>query len=241
MKDKILDSLTIQQYLDGTLDPRKMHELEKQALEDEFLADALEGYTYVIEPAEKLTILQQRLADRILEQEVNKKAFSITAQRLSLAAASGLMFVLAAILFWMNGYHAAEVSKKVEVNLSAQPTVQSNTAKISTQTIEIANSVASPVFALAKQSLSRSEPVAGWNEYTKYIHNNIPKPASLKDGAKDLFIVFKISQSGTPVDLKVADGIADQYSKEVIRVIKNGPLWKPIDDKEVIIQVNFKK
>lgn len=241
MKDRILDSLTIQQYHEGTLDPRKMHELEKQSLEDDFLSDALEGYTYVIEPAEKLSLLQQRLADRILEQEAHKKAFSITSQRLSIAAASGLMFILAVILFWMNGYQSPEITKKVEVSLSAQPPGQSNTARISKPAAVIANSVASPIFAIAKESLSRSEPLTGWNEYTKYIRNNIPESASWKDGVRDMIIAFKISRAGTPVDLRVVDGIADQYSDEVIRVIKNGPLWNHLDNEEVKVRVNFKK
>lgn len=241
MKDRIIDSLTLQQYLEGTLDPRRMHELEKQALEDEFLADALEGYTYVIEPAEKLSILQQRLADRVLAQEANKKAFSVSVQRLSIASAAGVMFLLAVILFWMNGYKVPEVDKRVEVNLSAQPAVKMNTAKISKQTAAIATGVTSPVFALAKQSLSRSEPESGWNEYIKYIHTHIPKPGSLKEGVKDLIISFRISPAGVPEDLKVLGGISDQYSNEVIRLIKDGPLWKPVDNKEVKVLINFKK
>jgi hypothetical protein len=244
VKDRILDSLTIQQYHEGTLDPRKMHELEKQSLEDDFLSDALEGYTYVIEPAEKLSLLQQRLADRILEQEANKKAFSITSQRLSIAAASGLMFILAVILFWMNGYKAADATKQVEVNLAVRPSkTQSNAAKVSKGATAVAGSMASPVFALAEQSLSRSEPVKGWNEYTKYIEGNIggTNPSSFKNSVNSIIIAFKVSESGTPVDLKVVDGISDEFSAKVIRLIESGPLWKPLDSEEVKVRVNFKR
>lgn len=214
--------------------PAKMHELEKQALEDEFLADALEGFTYVIEPAEKLSVLQQRLADRILVQEANKRAFSISAQRLSVAAASGLMFVLAAILFWMHGYKTPEVTKQVQVNLAVQP--QLNPTEGIKEAGTIAKTLVSPIIALVERT-SRSEPVAGWDEYNGYIQKNIPNHKSLNN----LVISFKISDKGHPVELKLVEGTPGVYSEEVIRAIKNGPLWKALDSEEVKVRVNFKE
>ncbi|WP_345954510.1 TonB family protein [Mucilaginibacter sp. PAMB04168] len=44
MSDKKNDISQIQKYLNGELDARAMHELERQALDDPFLMDALEGY-----------------------------------------------------------------------------------------------------------------------------------------------------------------------------------------------------
>ena len=38
-----VDQETLLQYLQGTLTPEKQHELEKQLLDNEFAADALEG------------------------------------------------------------------------------------------------------------------------------------------------------------------------------------------------------
>src|ERR1700761_5964768 len=60
----------IQKYLKGELSAREMHELERAALEDPFLADALDGYTVhetlqtnsTVE--EDLAELRQRLAEK---------------------------------------------------------------------------------------------------------------------------------------------------------------------------------
>ncbi len=56
----------IRRYLAGELDDRTMHALEKQALDDPFLADALEGYA-LYEPDQSAAIsdLQARLNERI--------------------------------------------------------------------------------------------------------------------------------------------------------------------------------
>lgn len=122
MKNKYPDSLTIQQYLEGKLDPESAHQLEKQALDDPFLWDALEGYSVYRDPAADLSILQRQLHERIVHMQENKKVFDLSWQRLSVAAAAAVMFVSAGILFWMNSHKApdqlaSEAHKPVEVNV----------------------------------------------------------------------------------------------------------------------------
>lgn len=40
----------IERYLNGSMTPQEMHELEKAALTDPLLADAIDGYSNVIRP-----------------------------------------------------------------------------------------------------------------------------------------------------------------------------------------------
>jgi TonB-dependent SusC/RagA subfamily outer membrane receptor len=54
----------IRKYLNGELDARAMHELEHQALNDPFLADALEGYERRGDQHHNLADLQKRLQHR---------------------------------------------------------------------------------------------------------------------------------------------------------------------------------
>ena len=54
----------IRKYLNGELDARAMHELERQALHDPFLADALEGYALKGDQQHHLADLQKRLQRR---------------------------------------------------------------------------------------------------------------------------------------------------------------------------------
>lgn len=83
------------------LDPRAMHELEKEALEDDFLAEALEGYHSVKPSHVNMSLLQQQLQTRIAKHRVEKTAVSLSANRMSIAAVAGLVLILSGILFWM--------------------------------------------------------------------------------------------------------------------------------------------
>jgi hypothetical protein len=115
------DNLTIQQYLDGTLDPKLMNALEQQALEDPFLAEALEGYAQNVHKGNDLSILQRQLHERIMLLQENKKVYDFTWQRLSVAAAAAVLFISAGVLFWMNTQkpepQMASNHKAVEANL----------------------------------------------------------------------------------------------------------------------------
>ncbi len=121
MKLNYPDNLTIQQYLEGKLDLKKMHQLEKQALDDPFLWEALEGYAYTSDPGANLSILQRQLHERIVHLQENKKVFDLSWQRLSIAAAAAVLFISAGILFWMNsnrsGAELAANHKQVEVSV----------------------------------------------------------------------------------------------------------------------------
>jgi TonB family protein len=51
----------IERYHSGKMSPIEMHQLEKAAMEDPFLADALEGYSYTQTPADDRNWLQSQL------------------------------------------------------------------------------------------------------------------------------------------------------------------------------------
>jgi hypothetical protein len=56
----IYTATDIKKYLDGELSPIQMHEIEKAALDDEFLADAIEGYATKKNEENDLVAIQQR-------------------------------------------------------------------------------------------------------------------------------------------------------------------------------------
>ena len=160
MKTNYPDSLTIQQYLEGKLDPEVMHQLEKQALDDPFLWDALEGYSTNKDAAADLSILQRQLHERIVHLQENKKVFDLSWQRLSVAAAAAVMFVSAGILFWMNSHKPGEQrasNKHVEVSVIDRDSVNA-----------VISSKDEPVIASLKKdepALDKS-PTAGYNKET---------------------------------------------------------------------------
>lgn len=151
MKNNLPNNITIQQYLDGKLDPKLMHELEKQALEDPFLSDALEGYTHIPDAGHGLSILQRQLHECIAHLQENKKVYDLTWQRLSVAAAAAVLFIAAGLLFWMNSQKPetklAANQKQNEVTVSPADTAQHN-----------GNSVASIAHTEAKKANNTVEP-----------------------------------------------------------------------------------
>jgi hypothetical protein len=70
-KHKIFTAADIEKYHKGLLSPKEMHELEKAALEDPFLADALEGYGSVsVNVSSDLAELHRKLEQRVSGSKV---------------------------------------------------------------------------------------------------------------------------------------------------------------------------
>lgn len=72
-KDKTYTAADFARYHAGTMPVAEMHALEKAALEDPFLADALEGYAHSSSPEKDIAELHELL----MEKRKKKKAFSI--------------------------------------------------------------------------------------------------------------------------------------------------------------------
>ncbi len=87
----------IERYHSGQLSAAEMHALEKAAMDDPFLADALEGYVHTTTPAADLTSLQQRLQLRIEKEKKKRPVFYIGNQWLKIAA----LFILFAGGGWL--------------------------------------------------------------------------------------------------------------------------------------------
>jgi hypothetical protein len=73
-KNKIYTAEDFARYYAGTMPGNEMHALEKAALEDPFLKDALEGYVYAHAVESDIAELQARLT----EKQKNKKVFFIS-------------------------------------------------------------------------------------------------------------------------------------------------------------------
>jgi len=133
-----LDIDVLEDYLDGKLDAKAMHFVERQALEDPFVAEALEGLKQSPKRKQTLSILQKQLHDRIAQKPVKRKLWGITTQRLSIAATATVAFIAVSILFFMretnrrNAETAARKADGVIVNLDANSPLASTKTKDST-------------------------------------------------------------------------------------------------------------
>jgi len=130
-----LDIDVLEDYLDGKLDAKAMHFVERQALEDPFVAEALEGLKQSPKRKQTLSILQKQLYDRVSEKPIKRKLWGITTQRLSIAATATVAFIAVSILFFMretNRRNAENVARKqggVMVQLDSTTAVASSKPK----------------------------------------------------------------------------------------------------------------
>jgi len=230
VKSNYPDSLLIQQYLEGKLDPEMMHQLEKQALDDQFLWDALEGYTYTSDPGADLSILQRQLHERIVHLQENKKVFDLTWQRLSIAAAAAVLFISAGILFWMNSNQAVQEpdssSKQVNVSLMDSDTIVATVKPTETTDQEFV-----------------VQPVTGWDNYRKYLEENIRRPENEPKLIGSVYLSFEINSEGRPINFNVLNPLSDSYNAEAIRLVREGPDWKSIAGSTIKtgrVEVKFK-
>lgn len=131
MNNDWLDIDVLEDYLDGKLDAKGMHFIERQALDDPFVAEALEGLRQSPKRKQTLSILQKQLYDRVSQKPVKRKMWGITTQRLSIAATATVAFIAVSILFFMretnrkNAEIASRKSKGTIVNLDSSNAIAS--------------------------------------------------------------------------------------------------------------------
>lgn len=126
MNNDWLDIAVLEDYFDGKLDAKTMNRVEREALEDPFVAEALAGLSMSPKRSlESLSLLQKQLHERVAEHHSAKKATVITWQRLSIAAAAAVIFISVGIIFWMKQVNYQEMaskrSKKIDVNIAPKP------------------------------------------------------------------------------------------------------------------------
>lgn len=195
---KHYDVLTIQQYLAGELSPEKSYQLERDALQDPMLQDAIDGFEHskgISHPA--LSILQQRLETRVAQQQEKRDHFYFGRQRLAVASIAGVLFILACTLFWMINYPLKKgipaSSKEVSINTlsSIKATLQSGNLA----------------------------PVIGWKDYNHYLTINNASTSTQEEVSVSFQVV-----NGRPTS--IVANTNDPMANELVKLIQEGPDWK---------------
>jgi hypothetical protein len=155
----------IERYYSGKMSTLEMHELEKAAMEDPFLADALEGYSYTNTPVEDSKYLQTQLQSKIGGSKIIPlKSFS-TNRFLRIAA----LFILLAGCGWAV-YQFGFNTRNNDIASVKKPAIKAPVPSIATDTNNIAtdtnNKEADLQEATAKQNATANAPT---NTQTKTI------------------------------------------------------------------------
>ncbi len=297
MENNRIDTQLLQRYLEGSLDPAQMHRLEREALDDPFLADALDGYGHTQKPiGHQLSILQRQLEERIAVSQDTKNKFNFSSQRLSIAACAGLLFITAGILFWMrmpkddrlvkgSAPASAPVPEEATAAVASadsaifpNESVLSKTPRIAARKRPVAamrlsddrpidtvvQTTAEPVgsaedkdpsafesfvvsggavsdSARAISSAKTQRPLTGKEVfYETYLRNNVRQPEGQPEVRGTVIVEAEISTGGIIASVRIVKGLTDACNAEAIRLVKEGPPWKPeATGKNVQIAVSF--
>ena len=110
----------IERYHKGQMSAAERHALEKAALDDPFLADALEGYAFTSTPAEDLKAIKNRLEERLNR----RKTVPLASKKYRWLQVAALFLVLAGSGWF--AYHSGLFSKK---EIATVPTAQKRTVE----------------------------------------------------------------------------------------------------------------
>jgi lysophospholipase L1-like esterase len=136
----------IRQYLAGELDDKAMHALERQALDDPFLAEALEGYAgHEQDQSAQLAELQQRLEQRVEQAEKGK----LRLLYYRWASAAAILAILGLSFLWINRQQSAELQKNIAKTEEARPAPRTYKATDTTRQALVPPDAAIPAGPLA--------------------------------------------------------------------------------------------
>lgn len=195
----------IQRYLNGELSRDEMYELEREALDDPLLQDAIDGYRLQQHVSHRqLSLLQQRLADRIGGQAKERNAFFFGWQRLSVAATACVLMVLVLVLLWMRNQPQQRADEKeVHVELAAPETLVS-------------------AYAVAATGAGLDAyPEGGWDAFNGYLRDQLAG-TSLRGKT---ILAFEINAQGMPVNIETAGQADTDFLSELRPLLEAGPKW----------------
>lgn len=70
-------------------------------------------------------------------------------------------------------------------------------------------------------------PVVGMPEFNKYLQSNMRRPTSADARSGMVKVVFNVGNDGSVWDFVIIEGLSHAYDQEAIRLIKEGPAWRP--------------
>lgn len=198
--------IRIQQYLNGELGGEEMHQLEREALDDPLLQDAIDGYRTRQEVSHRrLSLLQQRLADRIAGQARERNAFYFGWQRLAVAATACVLMVVVLVLLWIRSQplRPAATEKEVQVELVSPG------AEVGVQAVAVSGSGRDAV------------PMEGWDRFNAYLSEN----TQTGEATGSVRLTFEVDAAGRPTAIQGNPGADDRLLVEAIRLLEQGPRW----------------
>ncbi len=86
--------------------------------------------------------------------------------------------------------------------------------------------------SLSQANIQRAAPEIGWDAYKKYLQENkkmLPDSQAIKG---KVIVSFTVKKNGKLSNFHIIQSLDSAYDTEAIRLIKDGPAWKPLSGKK---------
>jgi hypothetical protein len=218
-------------YIQGQRKGKDAHRLEREAMYDPFLAEALEGFEAVDDlHAERITSIRKRLSSR------TRRAYLKTG-RLA-AAASLLLCILAGGYFLLNlpsDQFFAQSERSAEMAVGENK-MEDAVAEKKTRANHLPDESVTEA-----PSHSAPEPQIGMKAYREYLAKELIRPSEGGcvgvNGTVE--IQFRIDARGKPHDFTVRRSLCTEADREAIRLIEQGCRWEGDPSQSVTVEVTF--
>lgn len=189
----------IHNYVMGLMNKEEMHALEKEALEDPFLQDAIDGYKlqHGVD-AMPLSLLQKRLAARVEQKATERNQRYYSWQRLGVGLVAAVMFVVVCSLIVFR-YITERQVKTTEVLLMEKD------------------------YRIAMQEMegSTATPTQGWDHFNEELNSEIRE----FKGLESVRISFSVN-NGRAQEIRVTGTNNDAFVQVLQDFIENKTQWQ---------------
>ncbi|MDR0749402.1 MAG: hypothetical protein LBF62_07505 [Tannerellaceae bacterium] len=218
--------MNVLHYITKSRKGKEAQRIEREAMKDPFLADAIEGYDLVKNGNHAKRIENIR---RHIRRKTQKRVTLARTGRIVAGIAASL---LALVFVGINSYFRSSSF------VSAPPPVS--------QSLEnrgyTGHSLTVPEPTPLRDNTIKGEPkpATGERAYKEYISENLFLPAfdECSNTKGQVIVAFKVNAKGRPYDLDVKKSLCPTADLEAIRVVQQGPNWTS-GDKTATVTIRF--
>jgi hypothetical protein len=124
-QNKNYSAADFHRYHSGTMNEAEMYALEKAALEDPFLSDALEGYAITKTGEEDIVALKKK----IVEKEDNKRSILLFLKESVWLKVAAILIIMLSVFYFANNNHSniqPQLAKKGESNVTVPAIIKTD-------------------------------------------------------------------------------------------------------------------
>lgn len=190
----------IHNYVMGLMSKEEMYQMEREALNDPFLQDAIDGYKLQKGvDSQQLSILQQRLAKKIAAKAEDKKRRFYSWHRLTIALVAAVLFLVACSLIFFKYMTNHKTERNNEVILMEQHMhVQSS-----------------------KLEHTDAEPLVGWEQFNEELNSELRGI----EGKGTVQVIFNVSD-GKPQNIQFLESTNTELNAIISTFIEQKISWK---------------